>query len=100
MAVEEEIPFAKLGMRYFGREIFGNMIALGRMMRLIGLEVDYEALKQILPLSYREENISAIHYGYNLLEHDLQRGTESTESRWINYIAPTPGEGDLEAEVS
>ena len=32
----EQIPFASLGSQHFGKELFGNMIALGRMLRLAG----------------------------------------------------------------
>ena len=30
----EQIPFASLGSQHFGKELFGNMIALGRILRL------------------------------------------------------------------
>ena len=30
----EQIPFASLGSRHFGKELFGNMIALGRILRI------------------------------------------------------------------
>ena len=31
---DEQIPFASLGSEHFGKELFGNMIALGRLLRL------------------------------------------------------------------
>ena len=31
---DEQIPFATLGEQQFGKELFGNMIALGRLLRL------------------------------------------------------------------
>src|SRR5881409_139067 len=35
---DEQIPFAALGGEHFGKELFGNMIALGRLLRLAEIE--------------------------------------------------------------
>ncbi|MCL0082691.1 hypothetical protein M1O14_03155 [Dehalococcoidia bacterium] len=77
LCTDEEIPFGKLGEEKFGREIFGNMIALGRLMALVGAEVSDEELTAVLPLKYKEENVSAVHFGYFLKEGDLERGPDS-----------------------
>src|SRR5207244_6499169 len=37
-AGDEQIPFAALGSEHFGKELFGNMIALGRLLRLAEIE--------------------------------------------------------------
>jgi 2-oxoglutarate ferredoxin oxidoreductase subunit gamma len=62
----EEIPFLELGVRHFGRDLFGNMIALGRLLRLSGVALDEAVLVSSLPAKYRVENIAAVEYGYGL----------------------------------
>lgn len=62
----EEVPFLELGVRHFGRDLFGNMIALGRLLRLSEVSFDEAALVAALPSKYREENIGAVRYGYEL----------------------------------
>jgi 2-oxoglutarate ferredoxin oxidoreductase subunit gamma len=62
----EEIPFLELGVTKFGRDLFGNMIALGRLLRLSGVEFTDDALTSALPAKYLVENIAAVHYGYDL----------------------------------
>ena len=62
----EQIPFATLGSEQFGRELFGNMIALGRLLRLAEIEFNEEAIRAALPRRYQEENVAAIRYGYDL----------------------------------
>ena len=37
---DEQIPFATLGEQHFGKELFGNMIALGRLLRLAAIDFD------------------------------------------------------------
>jgi Pyruvate/2-oxoacid:ferredoxin oxidoreductase gamma subunit len=87
-----------LGVEKFGKEIFGNMIALGRLMNLVGLEVSDEELAKVLPLKYKEENINAVHFGYYLKEEDLERGTESRKRREFDFSSEQPGAVELEAE--
>ena len=70
LCTDEEIPFGKLGMGKFGRKVFGNMIALGRLIALVGIEVTEEELAKVIPLKYRKENLSAILFGYHLKEED------------------------------
>lgn len=96
--IDEEIPFDKLGIEKFGREIFGNMIALGHLMSLVGVDVSDEELTAVLPLKYREENLSAVHFGHHLKEEDLQRGLHSRKRRDFDFSSKQPGEIELEAE--
>jgi Pyruvate/2-oxoacid:ferredoxin oxidoreductase gamma subunit len=60
----EEIPFLQLGVEKFGRDLFGNMIALGRLLCVCNVDFTDEHLKEALPHKYVEENIAAIKYGY------------------------------------
>ena len=69
----EEIPFLQLGVDKFGRDLFGNMIALGRMLRLAGVEFTDDDLQAALPKKYVEENLAAIHYGYELDESAIKQ---------------------------
>ncbi len=98
LCTDEEIPFGKLGEEKFGREIFGNMIALGRLMALVGVEVSDEELAKVLPLKYKEENLSAVHFGYYLKEGDLQRGADSKRRREFDFSSARPGAIDPDDE--
>lgn len=69
----EEIPFLQLGVERFGRDLFGNMIALGRMLRLANVEFRDEDLLAALPRKYQAENIAAIHFGYELDEESIRQ---------------------------
>jgi Pyruvate/2-oxoacid:ferredoxin oxidoreductase gamma subunit len=69
----EEIPFLELGVKHFGRDLFGNMIALGRLLRLAACDFDDEALALSLPAKYREENIAAVRYGFELTDEAIRR---------------------------
>ena len=62
----EEIPFLQLGVEKFGRDLFGNMIALGRLLCVCDVEFTDKHLTEALPKKYIEDNIAAIKYGYGL----------------------------------
>jgi Pyruvate/2-oxoacid:ferredoxin oxidoreductase gamma subunit len=66
LCTDEEVPFGKIGIEKFGQVIFGNMIALGRLLRLIGIDITHIELEKMLPKSYVKENIKAIQLGYDL----------------------------------
>ncbi|HJT63819.1 MAG TPA: 2-oxoacid:acceptor oxidoreductase family protein [Candidatus Limnocylindria bacterium] len=68
---EEQIPFASLGSQHFGKELFGNMIALGRLLSLAGIEYDEAAIRDSLPRRYQDENVAAIRFGYELTEDEI-----------------------------
>ena len=98
LCTDEEIDFGKLGIEKFGKEVFGNMIALGRLMAMVGVEVSEEELAKDLPLKYREENINAVHFGYYLKEEDLERGLKSRKMRDFDFSSEQPGVIDPRAE--
>ena len=52
LCTDEEIPFGMMGIDKFGQAIFGNMIALGRLFRLIDIDITHVELEKILPKSY------------------------------------------------
>lgn len=70
---DEQIPFASLGSEHFGKELFGNMIALGRLLRLAEIDFDDGAIRESLPLRYQDENVSAIRFGYELTPEEIAR---------------------------
>jgi 2-oxoglutarate ferredoxin oxidoreductase subunit gamma len=69
----EEIPFLELGVKLFGRDLFGNMIALGRLLRLSGVALDEQVLAASLPAKWRDQNMAAVRYGYDLTPAAIRR---------------------------
>jgi Pyruvate/2-oxoacid:ferredoxin oxidoreductase gamma subunit len=69
----EQIPFASLGSQRFGKELFGNMIALGRILHLAGIDFDEAAIRESLPKRFVDENIAAIRFGYDLTDDEIAR---------------------------
>jgi Pyruvate/2-oxoacid:ferredoxin oxidoreductase gamma subunit len=70
LCTDEEIPFGMLGIEKFGNVLFGNMIALGRLLRLVGLDLGALDLERLLPKSNLKENLKAIQLGYDLNLHE------------------------------
>ena len=70
--VGEEIPFLQLGVEKFGRDLFGNMIALGRMLCVCDIEFTDEHLTEALPKKYVDDNIAAIKYGFGLDQESIR----------------------------
>ena len=66
LCTDEQVPFGKIGIEKFGQMIFGNMIALGRLLRLIDLDISQIELEKLLPKSYLKENLKAIQLGYDV----------------------------------
>jgi Pyruvate/2-oxoacid:ferredoxin oxidoreductase gamma subunit len=67
----EEIPFLQLGVEKFGRDLFGNMIALGRLLCVCDVDFTDKHLTAALPKKYIDENIAAIKYGYGLTPESI-----------------------------
>ena len=94
----EEIPFLQLGVEKFGRDLFGNMIALGRLLCVCDVEFTDEHLTQALPKKYIEDNIAAIKWGYGLDKDSIreivsEQAASSFASRYAEKVlagtAPT-----------
>jgi Pyruvate/2-oxoacid:ferredoxin oxidoreductase gamma subunit len=88
----EQIPFASLGSQHFGRELFGNMIALGRLLNLAGIAFDEPAIRESLPRRFQDENVAAIRFGYELTDADIARlAAAAPPSRFeMNAAATAP----------
>jgi Pyruvate/2-oxoacid:ferredoxin oxidoreductase gamma subunit len=91
-AGDEQIPFAALGFQHFGKELFGNMIALGRLLCLANVEYDEASIRESLPRRYKDENVAALRFGYELSEEEIQRmAAEAPPSRFeMNQAATAP----------
>ena len=88
----EQIPFASLGSEHFGKELFGNMIALGRLLRLAEVDFDNDAIRESLPKRYLDENLAAIRFGYELSEDEIERlAAAAPPSRFQMNTAATAG---------
>jgi 2-oxoglutarate ferredoxin oxidoreductase subunit gamma len=66
LCTDEEVPFGMMGIEKFGKPIFGNMIALGRLFRLVDLDIHHIDLERMLPKTYLKENLKAIEIGFDL----------------------------------
>ncbi len=69
----EEIPFLQLGVEKFGRDLFGNMIALGRLLCVCNVDFTDEHLIKALPKKYIDDNIAAIKWGYGLEADSIKK---------------------------
>jgi len=89
---DEQIPFAALGSEHFGKELFGNMIALGRLLRLAAVDYDERSIRESLPRRFVEENLGAIRFGYDLTDEEIERmASEAPPSRFeMNAAATRP----------
>ncbi len=57
--------FENVAVSKFGNKIFINMIALGRILRYIGVNIMLINIKELLPKKSVEKNLEAIKYGFN-----------------------------------
>jgi 2-oxoglutarate ferredoxin oxidoreductase subunit gamma len=61
----EEASFKKAALREFGSPLFINMVALGKLLRHLGVAIDRVDFQRALPAKYLDQNIRAIKYGYD-----------------------------------
>ena len=60
----EELSFRKAALEEFGSPLFINMLALGRLLRHVGADIEKVDFAESLPAKYLDQNIRAIKYGY------------------------------------
>lgn len=60
----KQIPFYDVANKKFGSKIYMNMLALGMILKHIGINPDKVNLKNGLPEKYIEQDVHAIKYGY------------------------------------
>ena len=96
----EEIPFLQLGVEKFGRDLFGNMIALGRLLCVCDVDFTDEHLTAALPKKYIDDNIAAIKYGYGLTPDSIKQiVAEQAASTFAGRYAEKVLAGDAPAEA-
>jgi Pyruvate/2-oxoacid:ferredoxin oxidoreductase gamma subunit/ribosomal protein S18 acetylase RimI-like enzyme len=64
----EEVSFKMTALKEFGSPLFINMVALGKLLRHLGIAIDKVDWEQALPAKYLDKNILAIKYGYGVEE--------------------------------
>ncbi len=60
-----QVPFFDVANKEFGSKIYMNMIALGVILKNIGIDPEKVDLRKGLPERFIEQNIQAIKYGYS-----------------------------------
>ena len=60
-----QIPFYDIANKKFGSKLYMNMLALGLILKHIGIDPDKVNLKKGLPEKFIEQNMEAINYGYS-----------------------------------
>lgn len=60
----ERVSFSKIAANHFGSPVFINMIALGRLLAHMGINIEKVNVRSQLPPRFVKENIEAIRYGY------------------------------------
>lgn len=64
------IPFEKVAAEKFGSSLFVNMLALGKLLELIGINIEKVNFAETdIPLKFLEKNVEAISYGYTYRDH-------------------------------
>ncbi|MFH1752081.1 MAG: 2-oxoacid:acceptor oxidoreductase family protein [archaeon] len=61
----EEIAFTEESEKHFNTRMFANMIALGKMLKVLGIDIKKLDLKQKLPAKFFENNVKAVKIGYS-----------------------------------
>ena len=85
--------------QHFGKELFGNMIALGRILRLAGIDFDEDAIRESLPRRYEDENVAAIRFGYELTEEEIARLAAAAPPSRFQMNTARPNETDGRAQA-
>ncbi len=66
--VSDHVPFKRVSSEQFGSPMFVNMIALGRLLKYIGIDIEKVNFGSELPSKFLDENVKAIRYGYTYLD--------------------------------
>ncbi len=62
--VSDRVPFSRISSEEFNSPVFVNMIALGRLLSMIGIKIEAIDFRSELHTRFQEENTRAIKYGY------------------------------------
>lgn len=59
------VPFERISDLHFHSTVFVNMIALGKLLNLIGIRIEQINFASEFPARFLDENIKAVKYGYS-----------------------------------
>ena len=62
----EKMPFSKISEQMFSKKTMLNMVALGFILKILGIGLDEKLISGILPEKFLDENLAAIKAGYGL----------------------------------
>jgi len=62
--IPDVMPFAKMAMDQFHSHVFVNMIALGRLLNIIGIKIEKVDFESEFRSKFLEENTRAVKFGY------------------------------------
>ena len=62
--ISEKVPFAKIAMDEFHSPVFVNMIALGKLLNIIGIKIEKVDFDSEFRSKFLEENTRAVKFGY------------------------------------
>jgi len=62
--IPDVMPFAKIAMDQFNSPVFVNMIALGRLLSIIGIKIEKVDFESEFQSKFLEENTRAVKFGY------------------------------------
>jgi Pyruvate/2-oxoacid:ferredoxin oxidoreductase gamma subunit/ribosomal protein S18 acetylase RimI-like enzyme len=66
--LSDQFPFKRMASEQFGSQMFVNMIALGKLLKYIGIDIEKVNFESELPSRFLDENVKAIRYGYTYLD--------------------------------
>ncbi|MCX6354970.1 MAG: GNAT family N-acetyltransferase [Candidatus Aureabacteria bacterium] len=61
----DEVSFKKIALEEFGSPLFINMVAMGRLLHHLGIDIEKVDFAKTLPAKFLDQNIRAIRYGYS-----------------------------------
>ncbi len=67
--IPDVMPFSKIAMDQFHSHVFVNMIALGRLLSIIGIKIEKVDFESEFQSRFLEENTRAVKFGYSYMDN-------------------------------
>jgi len=67
--IPDVMPFSKIAMDQFQSHVFVNMIALGRLLSIIGIKIEKVDFESEFQSRFLEENTRAVKFGYTYMDN-------------------------------
>ena len=80
-----QFNFASDAVSKFGGKVFINMIALGRILKYIGINIMLINIEDLLPPKFIDKNIEAIKYGFSFRD-DIWTSKNTREKRYLRRM--------------